>query len=68
MLVIGCVFLGAVFDHFGVHVGDSCDVDVGCRLTVDCRVLVSEVVVGSWLSSLGGCRWFLDVGCRYRWL
>jgi hypothetical protein len=42
---------------------------VGCRgLTVDCRVSVSVVVVGSWLAGVGGCSWFLDVGCWYRLL
>ncbi len=55
--VISCVFLGAVFDHFGVPVGHSC-------------LLHAVVVVGSWVSGIGvgGCRWFLIVGCWCRWM
>ncbi len=39
---------------------------VGCRiLTVAFRVLLSVVLVGSWLLevAVGGCCWFLIVGC-----
>jgi hypothetical protein len=68
--VIGCVFSGAVFDrreYLLVIVVCYMFPGVGCGvLTVDCRV--SVVVVGSWLSGVGGCSWFLEVGCRYRWL
>ncbi len=46
-------------------------VAVGCLFLVPgCRVLLSVVVVDSWLSgvAVGSCCWFLVVECCCRWL
>jgi hypothetical protein len=59
----------------GISVNGSCSLlVVGCRLSstdcIDCLVLLSLVVVGSWVSgvAVGCCCWLLVVGCCCRWL
>ena len=69
LLVIGlCFWVLFLITSAYLLVIVVCLLHIGRRLTVDCRVLVSGVVVGSWLSGVGGCSWFLDVGCLYWWL